>query len=188
MKNNIQIIEINQEKIVEKKFPCNEKNDLDNFNYYQKKNEDKINERKRRRIVENIEETKNSPRSIDNSFNIEYILNSFNTEMIIDKINARINKNENNEEQNCYQSLKKILKDYIRTKEDIENGTENNDNKIIYNRKKENARKKSINEQRRPNLLINKLNKNLKRHVKNNTSLLQETTSQNKYILYRSME
>ena len=50
MKNNIQIIEINQEKIVEKKFPCNEKNDLDNFNYYQKKNEDKINERKRRRI------------------------------------------------------------------------------------------------------------------------------------------
>ena len=97
-------------------------------------------------------------------------------------------KNENNEEQNCYQSLKKILKDYIRTKEDIENGTENNDNKIIYNRKKENARKKSINEQRRPNLLINKLNKNLKRHVKNNTSLLQETTSQNKYILYRSME
>ena len=50
MKNNIQIIEINQEKIVEKKFPCNEKNDLDNFNYYQKKNEDKINERKRRRM------------------------------------------------------------------------------------------------------------------------------------------
>ena len=136
-----------------------------------------------RRIVENIEETKNSPRSIDNSFNIEYILNSFNTEMIIDKINARINKNEKNEEQNCYQSLKKILKDYIRTKEDIENGTENNDNKIIYNRKKENARKKSINEQRRPNLLVNKLSKNLKRHVKNNTSLLQETTSQNKYIL-----
>ena len=50
MKNNIQIIEINQKKIVEKKFPCNEKNDLDNFNYYQKKNEDKINERKRRRM------------------------------------------------------------------------------------------------------------------------------------------
>jgi len=50
MKNNIQIIEINQEKIVEKKFPCNEKNDLDNFNYYQKKNEDKINKRKRRRM------------------------------------------------------------------------------------------------------------------------------------------
>ncbi len=50
MKNNIQIIEINQEKIVEKKFPYNEKNDLDNSNYYQKKNEDKINERKRRRI------------------------------------------------------------------------------------------------------------------------------------------
>lgn len=49
MKNNIQIIEINQEKIVEKKFP-NEKNDLDNFNYYQKKNEDKINKRKRRRM------------------------------------------------------------------------------------------------------------------------------------------
>jgi hypothetical protein len=37
MKNNIQIIEINQEKIVEKKFPYNEKNDLDNSNYYQKK-------------------------------------------------------------------------------------------------------------------------------------------------------
>ena len=50
MKNNIQIIEINQKKIMEKKFPCNEKNDLDNFNYYQKKNEDKINERKRRRM------------------------------------------------------------------------------------------------------------------------------------------
>ena len=49
MKNNIQIIEINQEKIVEKKFP-NEKNDLDNFNYYKKKNEDKINKRKRRRM------------------------------------------------------------------------------------------------------------------------------------------
>ena len=50
MKNNIQIIEINQEKIVEKKFPYNEKNDLDNSNYYQKKNEDKINKRKRRRM------------------------------------------------------------------------------------------------------------------------------------------
>ena len=46
--NNIQIIEINQEKTVEKKL--NNKKDTDN--YYKKKiEEDKINERKRRRII-----------------------------------------------------------------------------------------------------------------------------------------
>ena len=129
------------------------------------------------KIVENIEETKNNPRSIDNSFNIEYILNSFNTDVIIDKINTKLNKNENNEKQICYQSLKKILTDYNRTKEDIENLNENNYNKVIY------PRKQSINEKMKPNPIINKMNKNLYRHVKNNTSLLQETSGQNKYIL-----
>ena len=50
--NNIQIIEINQEKTVEKKL--NNKKDTDN--YYKKKIEDdKINERKRRRMLKKRE-------------------------------------------------------------------------------------------------------------------------------------
>ena len=46
-------------------------------------------------IVQNIEETKNQPRSIDNSFIIEYVLNKFNSDNIIDKLKAKINKLEN---------------------------------------------------------------------------------------------
>ena len=66
------------------------------------------------KINELIEETKNKPRSIDNSFNIEYELNQFNVDVIIDKIKTKINNFESDRKNNenvisYYQELKKIL-------------------------------------------------------------------------------
>ena len=136
---------------------------------------------KGRTIVQNIEETKHHPRSIDNSFNIEFILNQFNVDAIIDKLKLKINNILNKEDKSIYQTLKKILSDYFQIKEEIskENNENNNTNfswKII-------ERNKTLLEKKKLNLNINKSNKSLFRHVKNNTSLLQETSGQNKYIL-----
>jgi hypothetical protein len=50
-------------------------------------------------IVQNIEETKNQPRSIDNSFNIEYSLNRFKVEKIILKLKNKINNKEEKNEK-----------------------------------------------------------------------------------------
>ena len=143
-------------------------------------------------IVQNIIETKNQPRSIDNSFIIEYILNQFNTDVIVDKLMSKIFSLENDKEENdnnnkieIYQNLQKILKDYSQIKEDLSNINDNNgnnDNTNIYIRKIT-ERNKSVLEKAKPILNINKSSKNVLRHVKNNTSLLQETSGQNKYIL-----
>ena len=137
-------------------------------------------------IVQNIEETKNKPRSIDNSFNIEYELNQFNVDVIIDKIKTKINNFESDRKNNenvisYYQELKKILNDYLSIKEEISNQNNNNDEYTFIPRKL-NERKKTISG-KRPNL-SKPSNKNLLRHIKNNTSLLQETSGQNKYILF----
>ena len=143
-------------------------------------------------IVQNIIETKNQPRSIDNSFIIEYILNQFNTDIIVDKLMSKIYSLENDKEENdnnnkieIYQNLQKILKDYSQIKEDLSNINDNNgnnDNTNIYIRKIT-ERNKSVLEKAKPILNMNKSSKNVLRHVKNNTSLLQETSGQNKYIL-----
>ena len=136
---------------------------------------------KGKKIIQNIEETKNEPRSIENSFNIEYILNSFNTQAIIDKIDAKINNNEKEEKLiSELKELKKPFIDYYRMKEEIING--NTDNESIYYLT---ARKQSTSDFRVTggSIIKNKIGKNLFGHVKNNTSLLQETSGQTKYIL-----
>ena len=145
-------------------------------------------------IVQNILETKNQPRSIENSFIIEYILNQFNTEDIIDKLNSKINdlentkggKNKNNDKKiDIYQNLQKILKDYSKIKEDINAFNKNNmvyKNTNIYTRKIT-QRTKSVSENTNPILNMGKSSKNLLKHVKNNKSLLEETSGQNKYLL-----
>ena len=147
-------------------------------------------------IVQNIEETKNQPRSIDNSFIIEYVLNKFNSDNIIDKLKAKINKLENTntnekienseEKIDIYQNLEKILKDYSQINEDLfninNNNGNNNNNANIYIRKMSD-RNKSVLEKTKPTLNTSKSSKSLFKHVKNNTSLLQETSGQNKYVL-----
>ena len=136
---------------------------------------------KGRKIVQNIEETKNEPRSIENCFNIEYILNTFNAQIIIDKIDAKINANEKDDILvNILKDLKKPFMDYYRMKEEILNG--NTENESFYNFS---ARKQSNSEYRKTggSIIKNKVNKNLFGHVKNNTSVLQETSGQNKYVL-----
>ena len=145
---------------------------------------------KGRVIVQNIEETKDKPRSIDNSFNIEYVLNQFNADVIIEKLKSKLNNfefNSKNNDQiiNSYQELKKILNDYYVIKEEILNQNYNNGNSsnIVNFTRKIIERNKTLLEKTKPNLNMNKLNKNLYRHVKNNTSLLQETSGQNKYVL-----
>jgi len=154
---------------------------------------------KGRNIIKNIQETKKQPRSIDNCFNIEFVLNPFNAEIIIEKIKNRINNIENDDNNNekdisIYEDIKKILMDYSNIKEEISNlnDNNNNNNNVIeaknttsnYIRKLP-ERNKSVLEKTKPNLNLNKLStKNLLfRHIKNNTSLLQETSGNNKYIL-----
>ena len=133
-------------------------------------------------IIQNIEETKNEPRSIDNSFNIEYLLNPFNAQTIIDKIDEKINNNE--KEEKLISELKQLLKpfkDYCRIKEEIING--NADNESIYYLT---GRKQSTSEYRVTggSAIKNKIGKSVRGHVKNNTSLLQETYGQSsKYVL-----
>ena len=139
---------------------------------------------KGRVIVQNILETKNQPRSIDNSFNIEYSLNQFQTDTIIDKLKSKINnleefKEKNKKEISVYRDLKKILSDYFQIKEEISNMNNENTNVNKFARKIF-ERNKTILEPNKLNLNINKANK---RHVKNNKSLLEETSGQNKYIL-----
>ena len=146
---------------------------------------------KGKKIVQNILETKNQPRSIENSFIIEYVLNQFNTEDIIDKLFSKINSLENNKEENnnndkkidIYQNLQKILKDYSQIKEDIANFNNNNMNNNNIFIRKTTDRNKSVLEKTKPILNMAKSTKNLLKHVKNNTSLLQETSGQNKYLL-----
>ena len=142
----------------------------------------KFENSKGRIIVQNIEETKNQPRSIENSFNIEYILNPFNVQIIIDKIDAKINNNEKDENLiSILKNLKKPFVDYFRMKEELLNG--NNDNESFYYLS---ARKQSTSDYRNSrsgSLIKNKIKKNLFSHVKNNTSVLQETSGQNKYVL-----
>ena len=136
---------------------------------------------KGRKIVQNIEETKNAPRSIDNCFNIEYELNPFNAQIIIDKFDAKINNNENDEKlMNLLKDLKKPFIDYYRIKEEILNGNTENDS--FYHLS---GRKPSNSEYRKTggSIIKNKINKNIFGHVKNNTSVLQETSGQNKYVL-----
>ena len=133
-------------------------------------------------IVQNIEETKNQPRSIENSLNIEYILNPFNVQIFVDKIDTKINNNEKDESLvSSLKELKKILLDYFRMKEELSNA--NNDNESLYYFS---ARKPSMSDFRKTggsNMKNSKISKNLFGHVKNNTSVLQETCGQNKYIL-----
>ena len=139
------------------------------------------------RIVKNIEDTKliNAHRSIDNCFNIEYVLNPFNVNAIVDKIDSRINPNsENNNEnvdQKLYKDFKKIFIDYFRLKEEIKYGN-NNDNDI-ENYMYYSARKQSVHCSRNTIGSGKMKIKNLFSHVKNNKSLLQETSSNNNYIL-----
>ena len=138
-------------------------------------------------IVQNIEETKNKPRSIDNSFNIEYVLNQFNADVINDKIKAKINNFELDKKNNekvisFYQELKKIINDYLSIKEEISNQNNNDsNNEYTFIPRKLNERKKTITG-KRPNL-TKPSNKNL-HHIKNTKSLLQETSGQNKYVLF----
>ena len=128
-------------------------------------------------IVENIEDTKNQPRSIDNSFNIEYVLNAFNTENITDKIDSKINNNEKNEEINyILQELKKAFANYNKMKEELVNINNDTDCFNYFT-----ARKQSTSDFKKTNGSIVKSKK--KGHVKNNTSVLQESCGQNRYIL-----
>ena len=69
------------------------------------------------RIVKNIKEIKNEPHSIENSFNIEYILYPLNVKTILDKLNEK-------EET----SLKIIFEDYSRMKDELLN----NNNESLY--------------------------------------------------------
>ena len=128
---------------------------------------------KGRKIIQNIEETKNEPRSIDNCFNAQ---------IIIDKFDIKINNNEKDENLvNMLKDLKKPFIDYCRMKEEIINGN-NIENESFYYLS---GRKPSNSEYRKTggSVIKNKMSKNLFGHVKNNTSVLQETSGQNKYTL-----
>ena len=146
-----------------------------------KDNSKEFENTKGNKIIKNIEETKNEPRSIENCFNIEYILNPFNVQNIIDKIDFKLNEKEKNKDIIPFlKKLKKPFVDYFRLKEEIING--NTENESIYY----SGRKPSISEFRKTggSIIKNKITKNLFGHVKNNTSLLQETSGHNKYILF----
>ena len=134
---------------------------------------------KGKRIVQNITETKNEPRSIENSFHIEYILNPLSVQTIIDKLDAKINKNEKEEKLvSLLKELKLPFVDYYRMKEELIN---NNDNESLYYLS---AKRPSNSDYRKTGGSIIKTKTSKKfGHVKNNTSVLQETSGQNKYIL-----
>ena len=78
--------------------------DTQNYTFYNDNSKGKI-------IVQNIEETKSNPRSIENSFNIEYILYPLNVQTIIGKLN----------EKEKEESLKIIFEDYSKIKEKLLN-------------------------------------------------------------------
>ena len=78
------------------------------------------------------------------------------------------------------------MNDYLQIKEEVLNNNQNNNNEgnnnINFIRKKK-EKEKTILEKVKLNININKPNKNLYKHVKTNTTLLNETSGQNKYIL-----
>ena len=137
---------------------------------------------KRKVIVQNIKETKNEPRSIENSFNIEYILKQFNAQEIIDKLKSKIGSNNQKINKSMYKDLKNIFNDYLLIKEEILN--QNNDDNNNYNKIRKMSEKKiTLLEKIKLDINMNKPNKNLYKHTKTNTTLLNETSGQNKYIL-----
>ena len=141
---------------------------------------------KRKVIVQNIKETKNEPRSIENSFNIEYVLKQFNAQEIIDKLKSKIGSNNQKLNKSIYQDLKNIFNDYLQIKEEIINQNNDDNNKYknnnIFNKNRKYS-EKTLLEKIKLDINMNKPNKNLYKHTKTNTTLLNETSGQNKYIL-----
>ena len=130
-----------------------------------------------KRIIENIKETKNNQRSIDNCFIVEFNKNKFEALSLIDEMDKKISEIKNDEKNNDiyveYRKLKKILMDYCLVLGIKINNT--NNNKINNNTLE---------------LVINDLNKNKtqirhnknpkkKGHIKSSSSILQFTSNQN---------
>ena len=148
-----------------------------NTNLYKSYNDPKKYENNSgKKITENIFETKNNQRTLDNSFNIEYSLPNLNSEKILSIIN---NLTPNDNEKENINKLKNIFENYNQLSHENEEESIFNAFEEIYgNRKSNMMNKESIN-----NISIKsdfkktlgRLTKFVKTHEKNKTSLLQET-------------
>ena len=123
-----------------------------------------------RKIIENIKETINNQRSIDNCFIVEYNKNIFSALSIIDDIDKKLSEikseEKNNDIYNEYVELKNILMNYylvLGINNNIKQNKSNNNN-IDINANDVNAHKTKIKHLK---------NMNRRGHIKSNNSLLQ---------------
>ena len=123
-----------------------------------------------KKIIENIKETMNNQKSIENCFIIEYNKINFSAVSLIDEMEKKISKikNENtineNLDEEIYKNLRTILINYC-TVLGIKINNAQNKNDIILNELNNNKAKPRISKIRRG-------------HVKSNNSLLQFTINQ----------
>ena len=139
-----------------------------------------------KKIVENIFETKNNQRTIDNSFNIEYSLPNFNTHKILPIIE---NLNPDDKENENINKLKNIFENYNQLiNENEEDNIFNAFEEIYENRKTIMVNKDSIGSTSIKSdfkKTLGRLSKFVKTHEKNKTSLLQETyNNSHNFVLY----
>ena len=141
-------------------------------------------------IVSNILELKNQQRTFDNCFNIEYTLHKFHAETMINRIDEKLNENNNINEkiQDIYDKIKTILNNYNQfgNEEDVENL--NNYDGICEsdrNERKSNLKEKEyIGRKTEMKKNFGRLTRTFtKGHERNKTSVLQETITGNTNFL-----
>lgn len=153
-------------------------------------NTEKYQNNSGKRIIENIKETINEQRSIENCFIMEYNNKSFCASFIIDKLNkkrdlifnAYLSENNNhiNDKYNIYNDLKTILIDYCSVLGINIEPTKNELFQIKDINFDKKVSKSYITCISKNTLKDNHFtNKNPKRHVKSNKSLLEFTFNQN---------
>ena len=130
-----------------------------------------------KKIVENIKETSDNPKSIENCFIVEFNKRIFSALNIIDELDKKIIEqkkeiSEKEKSRELYRELKKILMNYC-----LVLGI-NNNGKNVVNNFDFNINEKLL-EMNQSKTIIKQKNPNKKGHVKSNHSLLQFTLNQN---------
>ena len=153
-------------------------------------NTEKYQNNSGKKIIENIKETSNDQRSIENCFIIEYNNRAFCASLIIDKLNKKRdlifstyvadNSHHINDKYNIYNELKTILTDYCSVL-GISIELTKNDLFQIRDSKSDEKISTSYNTCFQLNALGNNnfANNYPKRHIKSNKSLLEFTFNQN---------
>ena len=137
-----------------------------------------------KKIIENILDMKNQQKTYDNCFTIEYNLQKFHAQTIINKIDEKINENNNKDEkiQDIYEKLKAILNNYNQMGSEEEIESLNNYGGICeserYERKSNPMAQNYSGRKSELKKPFGRLTKTfIKGHERNKTSVLQETIS-----------